>query len=88
MGAAEFDELIRTLQRTLGISVFMVTHDLDSLYAICDRVAVLGQGRVIAIGTISELLRSEDPWIKTYFHGKRGAGREAAFKLGHGKSQP
>ena len=59
------------MQRTLGLTVFMVTHDLDSLYAICDRVAVLGQGRVIAIGPISELLHSEDPWIKAYFHGKR-----------------
>ena len=87
IGAGDFDELIATLQHTLGLTVFMVTHDLDSLYAICDRVAVLGQGRVIAIGTISELLRSEDPWIKTYFHGKRGAGREAAFKLGHGRIQ-
>jgi phospholipid/cholesterol/gamma-HCH transport system ATP-binding protein len=88
IGAGEFDELIATLQHTLGLTVFMVTHDLDSLYAICDRVAVLGEGRVIAIGPISELLRSEDPWIKTYFHGKRGAGREAAFKLGHGRIQP
>ena len=88
IGAGDFDELIATLQHTLGLTVFMVTHDLDSLYAICDRVAVLGQGRVIAIGTISDLLRSEDPWIKTYFHGKRGAGREAAFKLGHGRSHP
>ena len=79
IGAGEFDELIATLQRTLGLTVFMVTHDLDSLYAICDRVAVLGQGRVTAIGPISELLLSQDPWIKAYFHGKRGSGREAAF---------
>ena len=79
IGAGEFDELIATLQRTLGLTVFMVTHDLDSLYAICDRVAVLGQGRVIAIGPISELLLSQDPWIKAYFHGKRGSGREAVF---------
>ena len=82
IGAGDFDELIATLQRTLGLTVFMVTHDLDSLYAICDRVAVLGQGRVTAIGTIAELLRSEDPWIRTYFHGKRGAGRETVFRLG------
>jgi len=79
IAAGEFDDLIATLQRTLGLTVFMVTHDLDSLYAICDRVAVLGQGRVTAIGPISELLASEDPWIKSYFHGKRGAGREAVF---------
>ncbi len=80
IGAVEFDELIATLQRTLGLTVFMVTHDLDSLYAICDRVAVLGQGRVTAIGPISELLRSQDPWIKAYFQGKRGSGREAVFR--------
>ncbi len=79
IGAGEFDELIATLQRTLGLTVFMVTHDLDSLYAICDRVAVLGQGRVTAIGPISELLLSQDPWIKAYFHGKRGSGREAVL---------
>ena len=58
----------------------MVTHDLDSLYAICDRVAVLGQGKVIAVGPIEQLLDSPDPWIQAYFHGKRGSGREAAFR--------
>ena len=82
IGAGDFDDLIGTLQGTLGLTVFMVTHDLDSLYAICDRVAVLGQGRVIAIGPISELLGSSDPWIKSYFHGKRGSGREAAARSG------
>ncbi len=85
IGAGEFDELIATLQPTLGLTVFMVTHDLDSLYAICDRVAVLGQGRVAAIGPISELLLSQDPWINAYFHGKRGSGREAAFHLAAAK---
>jgi phospholipid/cholesterol/gamma-HCH transport system ATP-binding protein len=75
IGAGEFDDLIATLQKTLDLTVFMVTHDLDSLYAICDRVAALGEGRVIAIGPISDLLQSEDPWLKTYFHGKRGEGR-------------
>ncbi len=79
IGAGDFDELIGTLQATLGLTVFMVTHDLDSLYAICDRVAVLGQGKVSAIGTIPELLKSNDPWIHEYFHGKRGAGREASL---------
>jgi phospholipid/cholesterol/gamma-HCH transport system ATP-binding protein len=72
IGAAEFDELIRTLQRTLGLSVFMVTHDLDSLHAVCDRIAVLSQGRVIATGPIETMLASEDPWLKSYFGGKRG----------------
>ena len=75
ISAGDFDDLIGTLQKTLGLTVFMVTHDLDSLYAICDRVAVLGHGKVAAVGTIDELLLSEDPWIKSYFHGKRGIVR-------------
>jgi phospholipid/cholesterol/gamma-HCH transport system ATP-binding protein len=75
ISAGDFDDLIGTLQKTLGLTVFMVTHDLDSLYAICDRVAVLGHGEVAAVGTIDELLLSEDPWIKSYFHGKRGIVR-------------
>jgi phospholipid/cholesterol/gamma-HCH transport system ATP-binding protein len=72
IGAAEFDELIRTLQRTLGLSVFMVTHDLDSLHAVCDRIAVLYEGRVIATGPIETMLASEHPWLRSYFGGKRG----------------
>jgi phospholipid/cholesterol/gamma-HCH transport system ATP-binding protein len=72
VGAAAFDELIRTLQRTLGLSVFMVTHDLDSLHAVCDRIAVLVDGRVIAAGPIEAMLASEHPWLKSYFRGKRG----------------
>ncbi len=87
IGAGDFDELIATLQETLGLTVFMVTHDLDSLYAICDRVAVLGQGKVSAIGTIPELLKSNDPWIQEYFHGKRGAGREAAMSAQGARAQ-
>jgi phospholipid/cholesterol/gamma-HCH transport system ATP-binding protein len=78
IGAGEFDDLLATLQKTLGLSVFMVTHDLDSLYSVCDRVAALGRGKVIASGPITELLQSDDPWLKAYFHGKRGAAREAA----------
>jgi phospholipid/cholesterol/gamma-HCH transport system ATP-binding protein len=76
ISAGEFDDLIATLQKTLDLTVFMVTHDLDSLYAICDRVAALGEGRVIAVGPISDLLHSDDPWLKSYFHGKRGEGRK------------
>jgi phospholipid/cholesterol/gamma-HCH transport system ATP-binding protein len=72
IGAAEFDELIRTLQRTLGLSVFMVTHDLDSLHTVCDRIAVLSAGRIIAAGPIETMLASEHPWLKSYFRGKRG----------------
>jgi phospholipid/cholesterol/gamma-HCH transport system ATP-binding protein len=72
VGAAAFDELIRTLQQTLGLSVFMVTHDLDSLHAVCDRIAVLVDGRVIATGPIEAMLASEHRWLKSYFRGKRG----------------
>jgi phospholipid/cholesterol/gamma-HCH transport system ATP-binding protein len=72
IGAAEFDELIRTLQQTLGLSVFMVTHDLDSLHAVCSRIAVLSEGHVIAAGPIEAMLASEHPWLKSYFRGKRG----------------
>ncbi len=71
IGAAEFDELIRTLQRTLGLSVFMVTHDLDSLHAVCDRIAVLSEGRIIAAGPIETMLASEHPWLRSYFGGTR-----------------
>jgi phospholipid/cholesterol/gamma-HCH transport system ATP-binding protein len=71
IGAGEFDELIATLQRTLGLTVFMVTHDLDSLYTVCDRIAALGEGRVIAEGPIDEMLASDHPWVRSYFHGKR-----------------
>lgn len=71
IGAGDFDELVQTLQRTLGLTVFMVTHDLDSLHTACDRIAVLGDGKVIAVGTIEDMLASNHPWLKAYFHGKR-----------------
>jgi phospholipid/cholesterol/gamma-HCH transport system ATP-binding protein len=71
IGAGEFDDLIRTLQRTLGLTVFMVTHDLDSLHTVCDRIAVLADGKVITAGPIPTILASEHPWVKSYFHGKR-----------------
>ncbi len=71
IGAADFDELIATLQKTLGLTVFMVTHDLDSIYSTCDRVAALAEGKVIASGPISTLLASDHPWLRAYFHGKR-----------------
>jgi len=72
IGAAAFDELTRSLQRTLGLTVFLITHDLDTLHAICDRVAVLADKRVIAVGTIDELLALDHPWIQEYFNGPRG----------------
>jgi len=71
IGAGDFDELVRTLQRTLGLTVFMVTHDLDSLYTACDRIAVLGSGKIIAQGTIADMQASTHPWLREYFHGKR-----------------
>ena len=72
IGAGEFDELVATLKQTLGLTVFMVTHDLDSLYTACDRIAALGDGQIIAPGTIEEMLESDHPWLRSYFHGKRG----------------
>ncbi|HUD52162.1 ABC transporter ATP-binding protein [Parvibaculum sp.] len=76
IGAAAFDELITDLAKTLGLTVFMVTHDLDTLHATCDRIAVLAERRVILIGTIDDMLRSDHPWIREYFHGPRA---RAAF---------
>jgi phospholipid/cholesterol/gamma-HCH transport system ATP-binding protein len=73
IGAAEFDELIGTLQKTLGLTVFMVTHDLDSLYSICDRVAALAGGKVIGAGSMQDMLASDEPWLRAYFHGTRGS---------------
>ncbi|HZS63879.1 MAG TPA: ABC transporter ATP-binding protein [Xanthobacteraceae bacterium] len=74
IGAGEFDELITTLQRTLGLTVFMVTHDLDSLHTVCDRIAVLVGGKVILTGPMSAMLASDHPWLKAYFRGKRARG--------------
>ena len=69
IAAGDFDELIGTLQRTLGLTVFMVTHDLDSLSTVCDRVAALADGRVIAVGPVSALAQSAHPWMRAYFQG-------------------
>ena len=71
IGAAAFDELISNLQKSLNLTVFMVTHDLDSLGAICDRIAVLIDKRVI-VDTMENLLKVDVPWIQEYFHGPRG----------------
>jgi phospholipid/cholesterol/gamma-HCH transport system ATP-binding protein len=71
IGAAAFDDLIRQLQKTLGLTVFMVTHDLDSLHAICDRVAVLAEKKVLVTGTIKDMLEVDHPWVHEYFHGPR-----------------
>jgi phospholipid/cholesterol/gamma-HCH transport system ATP-binding protein len=71
IAAGDFDALIGTLQKTLGLTVFMVTHDLASLTTVCDRVAALADGKIVAIGPMRELLQSEHPWVRAYFHGKR-----------------
>jgi phospholipid/cholesterol/gamma-HCH transport system ATP-binding protein len=71
IGAADFDELIANLRDTMGLTVYMVTHDLDSLFAICDRIAVLGNKKVLVSGSIEDMLTVDDPWVKSYFQGKR-----------------
>lgn len=71
IGAAEFDELIAQLRDTMGLTVYMVTHDLDSLFSVCDRIAVLGQKRVLTQGSIEDMLSFDDPWVQAYFQGKR-----------------
>ena len=72
ISAGEFDALIRTLQKSLGLTVFMITHDLESLYEICDNIAVLAEGSVVAKGEIKVILKSDHPWVQSYFAGKRG----------------
>jgi phospholipid/cholesterol/gamma-HCH transport system ATP-binding protein len=71
ISAGEFDALIRTLQRTLEITVFMITHDLESLHTVCDRIGVLADGKVVVTGPMATMLASEHPWVKSYFRGKR-----------------
>jgi phospholipid/cholesterol/gamma-HCH transport system ATP-binding protein len=78
IGAASFDEQTRQLQQTLGLTIFLITHDLDTLYSICDRVAVLADKKVIAVGTIDELLAMDHEWIQEYFNGPRGRAATAA----------
>jgi len=82
IGAAAFDRLTRELKETLGLTVFLITHDLDTLYEICDRVAVLADGKVIAVGTIPELLETDHPWIDEYFNGPRGRAAKASQERG------
>lgn len=79
IGAEGFDTLIRNLSDSLGLTVFMITHDLDSLYALCDRVAVIADKKIVATAPIPELEQSPHPWIRDYFLGPRG---RAAAKAG------
>ncbi|MGV8941741.1 MAG: ABC transporter ATP-binding protein [Lysobacter sp.] len=78
IGAAAFDRLIRTLQQALGLTVFLITHDLDTLYAICDRIAVLADHKVVACAPIAEIERLEHPWVRDYFHGPRARAAQTA----------
>ncbi|SEH90826.1 ABC transporter ATP-binding protein [Pseudomonas asplenii] len=78
IGAAAFDQLILTLRDALGLSVFLITHDLDTLYTITDRVAVLAQKRVLVADAIERVAETDDPWIHEYFHGPRGRAAYAA----------
>ena len=83
IGAAAFDQLILTLRGALGLTVFLITHDLDTLYTICDRVAVLADRKVIATAPVAELERLDHPWVQEYFNGPRG---RAARVVTEGKS--
>ncbi|MBZ0332719.1 putative ribonucleotide transport ATP-binding protein mkl [Marinobacter sp. JH2] len=81
IGAAAFDELIVTLSRALGLTVFLVTHDLDTLYSTCDRVAVLAQRKVLVADTLDHVAQTDDVWIQEYFHGPRGRAAKFAGSL-------
>jgi phospholipid/cholesterol/gamma-HCH transport system ATP-binding protein len=84
IGASALDELVLTLKETLGLTVLMATHDLDTLYAICDRIAVLAEGRVLVVGTIDDMLSFDHPWTREYFHGPRARAADAA-RTRHGR---
>jgi phospholipid/cholesterol/gamma-HCH transport system ATP-binding protein len=83
IAAGDFDALIKTLQQTLGLTVFMVTHDLDSLNSVCDRIAALADGKVVAEGPMSAMLACQHPWVKAYFQGKRARDAEASASRGY-----
>ncbi len=82
IAAAGFDELILSLQQRLGLTVFLITHDLDTLHSICDRVAVLADKKVIGVDTIPNLLALDHPWIQEYFNGPRGRTAAASYEEG------
>lgn len=86
IGAAAFDQLILTLRDALGLSVFLVTHDLDTLYTICDRVAVLAEKRVLVADRLDVVAATDNPWIHQYFHGPRGRAAEQAASGAPGRN--
>jgi len=81
VGASKIDRLTKELKETLGLTVFLITHDLDTLHAVCDRVAVLADKQVIAVGTIPELLATDHPWIQEYFNGPRGRAAQNSWAM-------
>jgi phospholipid/cholesterol/gamma-HCH transport system ATP-binding protein len=82
IAAAAFDQLVKALKERLGLTVFLITHDLDTLHAVCDRIAVLADHKVIAVGTIPELLALDHPWIQEYFNGPRGRAAAESYEEG------
>lgn len=88
IGAAAFDDLIKTLQQALGLTVFLITHDLDTLYTICDRVAVLADRRVLANAPIAELEKLDHPWVQDYFHGPRARAAQATHDHNASRHNP
>lgn len=88
IGAAAFDELIQTLQKALGLTVFLITHDLDTLYRICDRVAVLADRKVVINAPLAEVERLDHPWVQEYFHGPRARAAQAGRERNLARIQP
>lgn len=83
IGAAAFDQLIRTLRDSLGLTVFLITHDLDTLYTICDRVAVLAQKKILVADTLDVVEKFDEPWVRDYFQGPRGRAAHLAITRSH-----
>jgi phospholipid/cholesterol/gamma-HCH transport system ATP-binding protein len=81
ISASAFDQLLLTLRNALGITVFLVTHDLDTLYTVCDRVAVLAHQRVLVAGTLAQVAATDDPWVNEYFHGPRGRAAQSEHRI-------
>lgn len=81
IGAADFDDLVAKLRDTMGLTVYMVTHDLDSLFSVCDRIAILGGKKVMVDGTVQELMHYDEPWVKSYFRGKRARQIDMSARL-------
>ena len=78
IGAASFDSLVRDLKDTLGLTIFLVTHDLDTLNTVCDRIAVLHGGKIIVAGSLEDVKQFDHPWVQDYFNGPRGRAAQMA----------